>query len=215
METPRRRNLIPLLVALLIPIGAVAAQQFASNPSRDSVDANRRDIGGSRLVAAAADPKYVIGPDDILNVNVWKEGEVSAVVPVRPDGKISIPLLNDIQAAGLTPFQLSSAITEQLQKYLNHPRVTVIVTAINSRHVYVLGEVSRSGAYGLLPNMTVLQILSMAGNFTQFADTKNIYVLRNKEGKEEKHPFNYRAVVRGQASDQNIVLEPGDTVVVP
>jgi polysaccharide export outer membrane protein len=215
MRTPRKWNLIPLLVTLLIPVGTIAAQQLASNPSRESVDSNRKDAPRPRGVAAAADPKYVIGPDDILAVNVWKEGEVSAVVPVRPDGKISVPLLNDIQAAGLTPMQLSLSIAEQLQKYLNQPRVTVIVTTINSRRVYVLGEVSRSGAYSLLPNMTVLQILSMAGNFTQFADTKNIYVLRNKEGKEEKHPFNYRAVVKGQAPDQNIVLEPGDTVVVP
>ena len=215
MRIPRKWNLIPLLMTMLIPVGTVAAQQFASNPGRESVDGNRNNATRSRGVAAAADPKYVIGPDDILNINVWKEGEVSAVVPVRPDGKISIPLLSDIQAAGLTPIQLSSSITEQLQKYLNQPRVTVIVTTINSRHVYVLGEVSRSGAYSLLPNMTVLQILSMAGNFTQFADSKNIYVLRNKEGKEEKHPFNYRAVVRGQAPEQNIVLEPGDTVVVP
>ena len=215
MRTPRKWNLIPLLVTLLIPVGTVAAQHLARNPSHESVDRNRKDATRSGATAAAADPKYVIGPDDILNINVWKDGEVSAVVPVRPDGKISIPLLNDIQAAGLTPIQLSSSIAEQLQKYLNQPHVTVIVTTINSRHVYVLGEVSRSGAYSLLPDMTVLQILSMAGNFTQFADTKNIYVLRNKEGKEEKHPFNYRAVVRGQAPDQNIVLEPGDTVVVP
>ena len=215
MRTPRKWNLIPLLVTLLIPVGTVAAQHLARNPSHESVDRNRKDATRSGATAAAADPKYVIGPDDILNINGGKEGDVPALVPVRPDGKISIPLLNDIQAAGLTPIQLSSSIAEQLQKYLNQPHVTVIVTTINSRHVYVLGEVSRSGAYSLLPDMTVLQILSMAGNFTQFADTKNIYVLRNKEGKEEKHPFNYRAVVRGQAPDQNIVLEPGDTVVVP
>jgi len=195
-------------------IGTVAAQQMASNPNRESVDRKERGYVLPR-VSVIADQKYVIGPDDILSVNVWKENEVSAVVPVRPDGKISLPLLDDVQAAGLTPVELSSNISERLQKYINQPHVTVLVTTINSRRVYVLGEVSRSGAYSLLPNMTVLQILSMAGNFTQFADTKDIYVLRNKEGKEEKHPFNYRAVVKGHAPAQNIVLEPGDTVVVP
>jgi polysaccharide export outer membrane protein len=215
MRTPQPWTLdLSKLIALLILTGMLAAQQFARNPNHGSVDRKENADTLPRSLAAA-DPKYVIGPDDILSVNVWKEAEVSAVVPVRPDGKISLPLLNDVQAAGLTPLQLSLNITGQLTKYLNQPRVTVLVTTINSRRVYVLGEVSRSGAYNLLPNMTVLQLLSMAGNFTQFADTKNIYVLRNKEGKEEKHPFNYRAVVKGQASAENIPLEPGDTVVVP
>jgi polysaccharide biosynthesis/export protein len=146
---------------------------------------------------------------------VWKEPEVSRVVPVRPDGKISLPLLNDVQAAGLNPGQLAAQITDSLKKFVTNPQVTVIVTTINSQRVYILGEVSRPGAFPLLPNMTVLQALSSAGGFTQFAREKKIYVLRNEDGKQVKHPFDYKAVIDGKNPDQNIVLKAGDTIVVP
>ncbi len=165
--------------------------------------------------AATNDANYVIGAQDVLDVSVWKEQDISRVVPVRPDGKISLPLLNDVQAAGLTPAQLAAQITESLKKYVTNPQVTVIVTTINSQRVYLLGEVSRPGAFPLLPNMTVLQALSSAGGFTQFAREKNIYVLRTEDGKQVKHPFNYKDVVNGKNSDQNIVLKAGDTIVVP
>jgi polysaccharide biosynthesis/export protein len=165
--------------------------------------------------AATTDSNYVIGAQDVLDVSVWKEPEVSRVVPVRPDGKISLPLLNDVQAAGLNPGQLAAQITESLKKFLTNPQVTVIVTTINSQRVYILGEVSRPGAFPLLPNMTVLQALSSAGGFTQFAREKSIYVLRNEDGKQAKHPFNYKKVISGDNSDQNIVLKAGDTIVVP
>ena len=164
---------------------------------------------------ATTDANYVIGAQDVLDISVWKEPEVSRVVPVRPDGKISLPLLNDVQAAGLNPGQLAAQITESLKKFVTNPQVTVIVTTINSQRVYILGEVSRPGAFPLLPNMTVLQALSSAGGFTQFAREKNIYVLRNEEGKQVKHPFNYKAVISGKNSDQDIVLKAGDTIVVP
>jgi polysaccharide export outer membrane protein len=150
-----------------------------------------------------------------LNVNVWKEAEMSGTVPVRPDGKISLPLLNDVQAAGLTPTQLADQVSEKLKKYLEQPRVTVVVTQVNSRRYFVLGEVTKAGAYPLVPNMTVLQALSSAGGFTQFANAKNIYVLRVENGKQNKFPFNYRDVVKGRNSEQNILLKPGDTIVVP
>jgi polysaccharide export outer membrane protein len=136
-------------------------------------------------------------------------------VPVRPDGKISLPLLNDVQAAGLTPSQLASVLTEGLKKFINAPQVTVTVSEINSRRVYVTGEVAHAGAYPLLPNMTVLQALSSSGGFTQFAKTKNIYILRNEDGKPVKHPFNYKEVLAGRSQEQNIELLPGDVVVVP
>ena len=113
-----------------------------------------------------------------MDINVWKEPDVSRVVPVRPDGKISLPLLNDVQAAGLTPDQLAAKVTEDLKKYVTNPQVTVIVTAINSQRVYILGEVTRPGAFPLLPGMTVLQALSSAGGFTQFAKVKSIFVRR-------------------------------------
>jgi polysaccharide export outer membrane protein len=140
---------------------------------------------------------------------------VSLVVPVRPDGRISLPLINDVQASGLSPEQLAAAVTEKLRKFLTDPKVTVIVTAINSQRVFVVGEVLRAGAFPLLPGMTVLQALSSAGGFTTFADVKKIHVLRLHEGKQIELPFNYREVLKGDRPEQNINLEPGDTIVVP
>jgi polysaccharide export outer membrane protein len=161
-----------------------------------------------------AGPDYVIGADDNLHISVWKEPDLTTSLPVRPDGKISLPLLNDVPAAGLTPMQLADSITEKLKKYIADPRVTVVVTAMNSRRIYVLGEVLHTGAVPLLPNMTVLQALATAG-FTQFANVKGIYVLRTENGKQVKLPFNYKQVVKGADPRQNIALKPGDTVVVP
>jgi len=163
--------------------------------------------------AATTDATYKIGPQDVLRVDVWKETEISRSVPVRPDGKISLPLLNDVQAAGLTAMELANTITEGLKKFINNPQVTVSVAEINSRRVYVTGEVTRPGAYPLLPNMTALQALTSAGGFTQFSNLKKIYVLRNENGKQVKHPFNYKSVLDGKQDD--IPLQPGDTIVVP
>jgi polysaccharide biosynthesis/export protein len=151
----------------------------------------------------------------VLDISVWKEPEVSRVVPVRPDGKISLPLLNDVQAAGLTPAALASQITESLKKYVTNPQVTVIITTINSQRVYLLGEVTRPGAFPMIPGMTVLQAVSSGGGFTQFARTKGIYVLRNENGKQVKYPFNYKDVISGKKPEQDIALKAGDTIVVP
>jgi polysaccharide export outer membrane protein len=166
-------------------------------------------------VSAVTDADYVIGPQDVVRIDVWKEPDISRTIPVRPDGKLSLPLLNDIQASGLTAVQLGKAIREGLTKYLTNPEVTVTVTEINSRRVYITGEVTRAGAFPLLPNMTVLQALSSAGGFTQFAKLKGIYVLRNEAGKQMKLPFNYKEVVKGKNQDENILLQPGDVIVVP
>jgi len=157
---------------------------------------------------------YVIGADDTLRITVWKEPDMSVTLPVRPDGKISVPLLDDVQAAGLTPMQLGVSIKDKLKKYLSDPRVTVVVTAMNSQRIYVLGEVTHTGAMPLLPNMTVLQALSSAG-FTQFANLKAIYLLRTQDGKQTKMPFNYKEAIKGRGTQQNITLKPGDTIVVP
>jgi polysaccharide biosynthesis/export protein len=164
---------------------------------------------------ATTDPNYVIGAQDVLDINVWKEPDVSRIVPVRPDGKISLPLLNDVQAAGLTPAQLAAQVTESLKKYVTNPQVTVIVATINSQRVYILGEVTRPGAFPLLPGMSVLQALSSAGGFTQFAKVKSIFVRRVENGKESKYPFNYRDVINGKKPEQDILLKAGDTIVVP
>jgi len=151
----------------------------------------------------------------VLDISVWKEPDVSRVVPVRPDGRISLPLINDVQAAGLSPQQLATSVSENLKKYLNGPQVTVIVTAINSQRVFVVGEVLRAGAFPMLPGMTVLQALSSAGGFTTFADVKKIHVVRLRNGKQIEIPFNYRDVLKSENSEQNVKLEPGDTIVVP
>ena len=159
-------------------------------------------------------PDYVIGADDTLHISVWKEPDLSETLPVRPDGKISMPLLNDITAAGLTPLQLRDEITEKLKKYVSDPRVTIVVTGMNSRRIFVTGEVTHTGPMTLLPHMTMLQALAQAG-FTQFANTKGIYLLRSQNGKQVKLPFNYKDVVKGNHPEQNIELKPGDTIVVP
>lgn len=206
----------------LLPLLAIsaAAQESSSKKGEESKETKvatarqaTRDV--QRPVAATNDPNYVIGAEDVLDINVWKEPDIARTVPVRPDGRISLPLLNDIQAAGLTPRQLGLVVTESLKKFLTEPQVTVIVTAINSRRVYILGEVNRAGAFPLLPGLTVLQALSSAGGFTQYANPKKIYVLRNENGKQTKYPFNYKEVVAGARTNQNIQLQPGDTIVVP
>lgn len=164
--------------------------------------------------ASQASASYVIGPDDTLFVSVWKEQDLTNTLPVRADGMISMPLLNDVQAAGLTPMQLGASITDKLKKFISDPHVTVVVTQMNSQRVYLTGEVSHSGATPLLPDMTVLQALAGAG-FTQFANTKGIYVLRVEGGNQKRYPVNYKKLVKGEAADQNILLKPGDTIVVP
>ncbi len=191
-------------------MGAAKAQNVAP-ASQDAVARPAQDAPGT----IPTDPAYKIGPQDMLRIDVWKEPDISRLVPVRPDGKITLPLLNDIQAAGLTPVQLSSKIAEGLKKYITSPQVTVGVTEINSRRIFVTGEVTRPGAFPLLPNMTVLQALSSSGGFTQFARLKNIYVLRTEDGKQVKHAFNYKDAVSGKHAEQNIILEGGDVIVVP
>lgn len=206
---------------LLIPANITFAQDGSSKSKKQTKLLSDKSNGDSSPSAdqtrksATDDPNYAIGPDDEVNVNVWKEPDISRTVSVRPDGKISLPLLNDIQAAGLTPMQLSSEISERLKKFIESPQVTIIITKSNSQRVFILGEVSRAGAYSLLPNMTMLQALSSAGGFTQFANLKKIYVLRTENGKQIRLPFNYKEVVSGRRPEQNISLKPGDTIVVP
>jgi polysaccharide biosynthesis/export protein len=164
--------------------------------------------------ASQVSPSYVIGPDDTLYISVWKEADLTNTLPVRADGMISMPLLNDVQASGLTPMQLAASITEKLKRFVADPHVTVVVTQMNSQRVYVTGEVLHSGAMNLTPDMTVLQALASAG-FSQFANTKGIYVLRTENGQQKRYPVNYKKLIKGEAADQNIALKPGDTIVVP
>jgi polysaccharide export outer membrane protein len=192
----------------------IASIAFAQDPPAPSAATPTPEKVVAAPPSSVAGPDYVIGPEDVLHIAVWKENDLTATLPVRPDGKISLPLLDDVQAAGLTPKQLAVSVTEKLKKYIADPRVTVVVTAINSKRVYLVGEVLHVGAMPMLPNMTVLQALSSAG-LNQFANTKKIYVLRTADGKQLKLPVNYRELVKGQQIDQNYVLQPGDTIVVP
>lgn len=165
--------------------------------------------------SVAVDSSYTIGPEDVINVAVWKEPDFSGTVPVRPDGKISLALIGDVQAAGKTPEQLTSDLTGLLKKYIAEPRVTVTVTAINSRKVYLLGEVNRPGPVIMTPSMTVLQAIAAAGGPTAYANTKKMYVLRKDGANQTKLAFNYKEAIKGNVPEQNIVLKPGDTIVVP
>jgi polysaccharide biosynthesis/export protein len=165
--------------------------------------------------SATDDPNYVIGPEDELIISVWKEPDISRTVPVRPDGKISIALLNDVQATGRTPMQLGSDITEKLKNFISEPQVTVIVTKINSQRIFVVGEVQRTGSYTLLPNMSAVDAISSAGGFTPFAKRTKIYIVRKEDGKTISIPFNYKQVVRNHRSELDVPLKPGDRVVVP
>jgi polysaccharide export outer membrane protein len=201
-----------LLVLLVLLVGLpLAAQDHATTNGSSAPAAG----DASAMPAAAADTSYIIGADDVLDISVWKEPDVSRIVPVRPDGKISLPLISDVQAAGLTPNELAATLTERFKKFLNNPQVTVIVTQINSRRVYVVGEVTHPGAFPLLPNMTVLQALADAGGFTPFANRKKIHILRTTNGKQNEMPFEYDRVLDGSKSSENIMLIPGDEIVVP
>jgi polysaccharide biosynthesis/export protein len=203
------KNLGSLLLA-----GALATGAWGQANAKASNDAKPAADKAQTQPASVAGPDYVIGADDMLHISVWKEPDLTESLPVRPDGKISLPLLNDVVAAGLTPTQLADSITTKLKKYISDPRVTVVVTAMNSQRIYVLGEVSHPGSTVLQPNMTVLQALAGAG-FTQFANTKGIYVLRMENGKQQKIPVHYRALIKGESIEQNLILKPGDTIVVP
>ena len=200
--------------ATLMGMGLLTTAMLAQTSSAEKAYADKPSATAQAPEASSSDSDYVIGSDDMLRISVWKEPDLSETLPVRPDGKISMPLLNDIPAAGLTPVQLKDSITEKLKKFIADPRVTVVVTAMNSRRIFVSGEVVHSGPMVLLPHMTMLQALSQAG-FTQFANPKGIYLLRTENGKQQKLPFNYKDVIKGNHPEQNIVLKPGDTVVVP
>src|SRR5271168_4865303 len=212
-----------LTLAVLLPgLAVMGAWAQDEHSGQNTADESTNTTGPAptqqkisvRMSTVSPEPVYVIGIDDILHVAVWRETDLTTTLPVRSDGMISVPLLNDVQAAGLTPMQLAALLTQKLRKYVAAPNVTVIVTQTNSHRIYVIGEVLRTGPMSLVHNMTVLQALATTG-FTQFANTKGIYVLRNEGGHEKRLPFNYKQVIKGEAAAQNIFLQPGDTIVVP
>jgi polysaccharide export outer membrane protein len=160
-------------------------------------------------------PDYLIGADDVLSIVFWREPDVSRDVVVRPDGRISLPLINDIQAAGMTPEQLRVMLEKAAEKYIEDPRATVVVKQINSRQVYITGQVAKQGPYPLTTGMRVMQLITVAGGVLEFADDDNITIMRLEDGKPISYRFNYSEVKRRKNLSQNIELKPGDTIIVP
>jgi len=158
---------------------------------------------------------YLIGPEDVLEVVFWREKDLSGQVMVRPDGMVSLPLINDVQAAGLTPEQFRQKLLEAAGRYVENPSAAVIIRTINSRKVYVTGEVGKPGVYPLGGPMSVMQLLTLAGGFREYADTKNVAIVRMEGGKTVRYKFNYKDYARGKNPQQDLVLKPGDTVIVP
>jgi len=192
---------------------AVIPTAMAADTGKGSVDPR---TPASPAKNVAIDPDFKIGPDDVLAVNVWKEPEVSQTVTVRPDGKISLPLAGEVLASGLTPKQLETAVSHQLEYYLSRPEVTVIVREVKSQRVVVAGQVAKPGSYPMQTSMTVLEAIAQAGGPLDYAKVKSIYVLRTaSDGHFVRLKFNYSAVIHGRNLSQNIRLEPHDTVVVP
>lgn len=220
MAEPMKAHRIVPTLTLLVLLCAGALAQSDSAPQSAATAAAAADKPGGKAEeaprAAHSDSSYVIGANDVLAINVWKEPDISRSVPVRSDGKISLPLVGELQAGGQTPQQLEQEISKRLQSYISEPEVTVIVTDSKSQKVNILGMVARPGAYLLTSSTTVLDAIAMAGGFKDFAKQKSIYVLRPAaDGTQTRIPFNYKDVIKGKSPEQNIRLQAGDAVVIP
>lgn len=173
-------------------------------------------IGQTPNAKSSADPgNYLIGPEDVLSIVVWKNEALTRTIPVRPDGSISMPLLHDVKAAGLTPTQLRDSISKKLSEFIPSPEVSVIVTDVRSFKVSVMGEVSKPGRYELKSQTSVLDIVAAAGGFTAFSSRSKIVVLRTNGKKIDRIPFNYNRVISAGGEDENFYLQPNDIVLVP
>jgi polysaccharide export outer membrane protein len=212
---PRRHctrfgGLAPFAATLVAAVAAVplvgSAQTKPAHSDSPAVTANAN---------AAAPPDYLIGPGDKLSIVFWRDKDMSGDVVVRPDGKISLPLLNEIQAAGYTPEQLRVRLTDAAKKFVEEPNATVVVQEILSRNAYITGNVAKPGTYSVSANLTVLQLIALAGGLQEYADAKHIVIVRAEDGRQQFYQFNYQDVVKQKHPDQNIVLRPGDTIVVP
>ena len=194
------------IIALIFQVNGFSSQAITTPPAAQSPAAASPDVGED----------YMIGLEDVLSINIWKEPELSVrEVVVRPDGKISVPLVSDIQASGLTPVQLREKIAEKLKEFVASPVVSVMVVRVMSRSVSIVGEVLRAGSYPLVSPMTVLELLARAGGVTLDAKTKKIKIIRKEDGKTIQIPFNYRDIKDGKNLETNIMLKDRDVVVVP
>ena len=199
-----------VLAAIAMFGGAVAIGQTKPEPTKPNAQ-SPNPAGGSETSVAAVDPnKYLIGAEDILFIKVWREPDYSLPAMVRPDGKITMPLIGEVQAGGLTPIQLTKSLTELLSKQINNPDVTVFVTDVRSKKYYIDGEVNRSGSFPLITPTTILEALSNAGGFKEFANPKNIRILRGSTVLK----FNWKEVTAGKKMEQNILVENGDHIIV-
>ena len=201
----------PVPAMLLFALGLLASAAIPASVSAQAGNGASATTGS----AIVTPPDYVIGADDVLSVVFFREKELSSEVTVRPDGKISLPLLNDVVAAGLTPEELRDRITKQAGKFVQDPQATVVVKGINSRKVYITGQVEKPGSYALTSRLSVMQLLAMAGGLREYAKGDRIVVMRLERGREVRIRFDYEKVLDGRDSAQNIELQPGDTVVVP
>jgi polysaccharide export outer membrane protein len=200
-----------VLIAAICAITAAVPRTAVGQTARRASDT----VAAAKAPAVAAPADYVIGPNDQLSIVFWRDKDISADVVVRPDGKISLPLLNEIHAAGFTPEQLRLRLVEAAAKYIEEPNATVVVKEIHSRNAYITGKVTRSGTYALTVDMNVMQLIALAGGLLEYADDKNIVIIRSEAGRQQNLRFNYREVINQKNAKQNVVLRPGDTVVVP
>jgi polysaccharide biosynthesis/export protein len=202
----------PFVVALALVVGASVATAYAQQASPSNSGAAAQMPSSERIPIS----DYLIGPEDMLQITVWKNESLSRALPVRPDGKISLPLLHDVQAAGLTPMQLQEKLATALGEFMPNPEVSVSVTDVRSYRVSVLGEVQRPGVLQLKSDTTVLEAIALAGGFRDFASPGKIMILRkNGDGQTNKIPFNYNRVVKDNRGEGNVTLKSGDVVVVP
>lgn len=213
---------VPTCVALLslqLTLPATAQKYSDSKPvaaQAASRSGAARIETGNTASPVTASPDYIIGAEDVLAISVWKETELSRNVPVRPDGKITLPLVGDVVASGLTAKQLQASLEQQLKSYMENPQVAVIVQEVKAQQYNLLGEVQRPGAYPLGKPVTVLDAIALGGGFRDFAKTNKIYILRgSSSGARERIHFNYKEVIKGEKFEQNVALLPGDTIVVP
>ncbi len=215
------RASIQIVLSLVVLSFSAFGQATSANPA----DANSQTAGAESSVTQpetgagatkAHDASYVIGNDDHLSINVWKEPDLTKNIPVRSDGKISLPLVGEMQASGRTPLQLEMDISNRLRNYITAPEVTVIVEQINSKKYNILGYVGRPGAYSLTLSTTVMDAIALAGGFKDFAKSKGVYILRqNPDGTQARLNFNYKEFIKGKNLSQNVKVEPGDMIIVP
>jgi polysaccharide export outer membrane protein len=200
----------------LFLVVAGVSSSGAQSSQNESANAKSNAQPETSASSKPHDENFVIGNDDVLAISVWNEPNMTKAVPVRSDGKISLPLVGEMQAAGRTPMQLELDITEKLKNFITAPQVNVIVQQVNSRKFNILGEVGRPGSYPLTTSSTIMDAIALAGGFKDFAKKSNVYVLRKgRDGSESHLKFNYKDFIKGKNPDQNVKLEPNDTIIVP